>query len=126
MNYLIDTNIFIWFIQGNENFPDKYKNIIENRDNKIFLSIASIWEIAIKHSLGKLELKKTFKELIPGSLIANDINILQLEIKHIEYGINLPFFHKDPFDRIIISQSIVENIPLIYTDEIFNSYPLIK
>ena len=69
MKFLLDTNIFIWFTQGDEKLTDKDRGIIEKNSNEIFLSLVSVWEIAIKYSLGKLEIQRPFNDHIPGILI---------------------------------------------------------
>ena len=78
MKYLLDTNIFIWFIHGDSDLPLKYRKIIENSENEIFISQVSIWEIAIKVSLGKLKLNIPFNDLIPGELNENGFSILPI------------------------------------------------
>jgi PIN domain nuclease of toxin-antitoxin system len=126
MKFLLDTNIFIWFTQGDEKLTDKDRGIIEKNSNEIFLSLVSVWEIAIKYSLGKLEIQRPFKDYIPGILIKNNIQTLDLNFTHIDKMTRLPFYHKDPFDRLIIAQSIVERMTLLYSDSSFKLYPLIN
>ena len=121
MKVLIDTHVFIWFINGDEQLPKKIREIIADTDNKCFISVASIWEIAIKFSLGKLELKSGF-EKIAGFLLDNDIEILPLSFEHIRQLLKLDFHHRDPFDRIIIAQGIEEDITIITKDREFTLY----
>jgi PIN domain nuclease of toxin-antitoxin system len=122
MNYLLDTNIFLWFIHGDRALPLKFKEYIEDKENDIFISQASLWEIAIKFSIGKLKLKRPFQDLIPGVLKENDFSVLLINTSHIIRVAELPLIHRDPFDRMIFSQSSVERIELIYTDPVFNQY----
>ncbi|ETR69010.1 MAG: PilT protein-like protein [Candidatus Magnetoglobus multicellularis str. Araruama] len=122
MRALLDTNSFLWFISGNEKLSIKARNFIEDFENELVLSIASLWEIAIKVSIGKLQLLKHFDILIPEKIEENEIEILNLELKHFSTMMKLPFHHRDPFDRIIIAQSITENISLITSDGIFEDY----
>ncbi|ETR69857.1 MAG: PilT protein-like protein, partial [Candidatus Magnetoglobus multicellularis str. Araruama] len=119
---LLDTNSFLWFISGNEKLSIKARNFIEDFENELVLSIASLWEIAIKVSIGKLQLLKHFDILIPEKIEENEIEILNLELKHFSTMMKLPFHHRDPFDRIIIAQSITENISVITSDGIFEDY----
>ena len=98
--------------------------MIAEIDNKIFLSIASLWEIALKVSLGKLILGKPFDELIPEQLISNEITILPIDIPAFSLVSNLRFYHRDSFDRIIIAQAMVEEMPLIGRDPEFAKYPI--
>jgi PIN domain nuclease of toxin-antitoxin system len=121
MKVLIDTHIFIWFINGDKQLPKKTREIIADTDNKCFISIASIWEIAIKFSLGKLKLKSDF-EKIADFLLDNDIEILSLSFEHIQQLLKLDFHHHDPFDRIIIAQGIEEDITIITKDREFILY----
>ena len=95
---------------------------IENTNNKKFVSIASLWEIAIKTSLGKLSLQKPLDTFL-SELVQSDIEILPISINHVLLVSKLDFFHKDPFDRIIIAQSITEKFPVVTKDPSFLLYP---
>ncbi len=121
MKYLIDTHIFIWFIQSSPNLNITSRRLIENPNNQIFLSIVGLWEISIKNSLGKLHLIRGF-EAMTTYLQDNSIEILPLEFAHTVENNRLPFHHRDPFDRIMISQAIVENIDFISADAVFDDY----
>jgi len=121
MKYIIDTHTFIWFTEGSPELSLRAKNIISDKNNQIFLSVGSLWEISIKTALGKLEVFADY-ELIIDDVIGNDIEILPINFAHTVIQNKLPFHHRDPFDRIIASQAIVENIDLISIDEIFDSY----
>lgn len=122
MRVLIDTNIFLWFIAGSDRLSDSARRTIADIENELLLSVASLWEIAIKSSLGKLELLRPFDQLIPEQLEINDIDVLPIELSHLSRIINLPLHHRDPFDRLIIAQSIVENLPIITSDAKFQQY----
>lgn len=121
MEVLLDTHAFIWFINGDDSLPDKVKEVITDVSNKCFLSIASLWEIAIKTSLGKLELKSDFNK-VADFLSSNDIDILPITFEHLQKLLNLKYYHRDPFDRIIISQGITEKLTVITKDENFRKY----
>jgi len=121
MQMLLDTHTFIWFISGDQALPQRALNAIKDTDNKCYISIASIWEIAIKFSLKKLELKSDFNHIID-FLAANDIEILPISFQHLQKVIALEFHHRDPFDRLIIAQGLVENLTIITKDEHFPSY----
>jgi PIN domain nuclease of toxin-antitoxin system len=123
MSLLLDTHALIWFLEGDSQLSQTAKSEISNPDNTCFISQASLWEMSIKLSLGKLEMKYSYQDL-PKLMRENDIEILTIEFEHFEYIINLPFYHKDPFDRIIIAQSIIEKIPLISIDGCFKDYPV--
>lgn len=123
MKYLIDTHILLWFMNGDSQLSGTLREIIANKNNLCFVSIASIWEIAVKCNIGKLQLNKGFNE-IGGFLRQNDINILPVELAHLETHLLLELFHRDPFDRLIISQAISENMTILTVDEQFKKYPV--
>lgn len=124
MNFLIDTHVFLWYVTNNSQLIDNAKFLINKRENRIYLSQASIWEMAIKYSIGKLTFDSPFLDFIEEQIKINDFKILSFNLLHFEQVTKLPFHHRDPFDRIIIAQSITDNIPLISYDKIFDSYPV--
>jgi len=121
MNILLDTHTLIWFLEGSPEMSTNARNIIEDIDNIRFVSSASIWEIAVKVSIGKLELKYPFKK-INSLLWENSIDLLPIRFEHTLELTTLPFHHKDPFDRLIISQAIIEKMPIISKDGNFKYY----
>ena len=121
MKLLWDTHTFIWLILGDNKLSEKAKNEIENPKNEHFLSIASLWEIGIKVKLGKLEILKPFENIID-DVTKNGINILPINFKHLVESMNLELHHRDPFDRLIISQGKAENMSIISRDEVFDKY----
>jgi len=121
MQYLIDTHVFLWFVSNSKELSQTAKSLIEDETNEIFISIASLWEISIKTALGKLIIYGKYASVID-DLTDNSIEILPINFAHTVQQNNLPFHHKDPFDRIIISQAIVENMNFISADAIFNNY----
>jgi PIN domain nuclease of toxin-antitoxin system len=123
MNYLIDTHTLLWFLWGSEKLSYKAKQIIENTDNKVFISIVSIWEIAIKANIGKLVLPKSFESL-QSDLKRFDIEILPIYFSHTKIYLTLELHHRDPFDRILVAQCIDEDLILVSADEIFDTYAI--
>jgi PIN domain nuclease of toxin-antitoxin system len=121
MQLLIDTHILIWFLEGNKSLSKTRRQIISEPQNDVFLSIASLWEIAIKISLGKLTLAKHFSDVIKQIAVEN-IEILPISPEHTIQVSILPFHHRDPFDRIIIAQAQIENLPVMTDDSNFNNY----
>ncbi len=121
MKYLLDTHALLWFLNNDKQLKPSTLAIIENAD-VLYVSVASLWEIAIKYSLGKLSLAKPFKEIFPYELINNDIEMLPIEVKHIYQLNDLAFHHNDPFDRIMIAQAMVEDLAVISKDAFFTSY----
>jgi PIN domain nuclease of toxin-antitoxin system len=124
MRGLIDTNAFLWFISGDSRLGLSAKALTMEINNEIFLSIASLWEIAIKMSIGKLELSMSYKDLLSTQIEDNEIKLLPIEKNHLRELVRLPFYHRDPFDRLIISQSIAENLPILTCDRHFSDYPV--
>jgi PIN domain nuclease of toxin-antitoxin system len=125
MQLLLDTHTFLWFLEGNNNLSIKARKSIESPENLKFVSIASIWELAIKLNLGKLTLDIGLQGL-KNELLKNNFEILPLDFEHISTLTKLEAIHKDPFDRIIISQAITENLTLISMDANFSSYKSLK
>ena len=121
MNLLIDTHALIWFITDNEKLPLKTKQIIENRENNCYVSIATYWEIGIKKSIGRLDLYSDLETIFQ---IINETGFETLPIttNQILKNANLEFHHQDPFDRIIIAQSLIENMTIITKDSQFENY----
>jgi PIN domain nuclease of toxin-antitoxin system len=122
MRLLLDTHAFLWFIMGSPNLSVNARALIENPANERLLSVASLWEIAIKVSLGKLTLSAPFDELIPAQLKLNGIDLLSIKVDHLSTLTTLPFHHRDPFDRLIIAQAMVEKLPVISIDAAFDTY----
>jgi len=121
MDLLLDTHTFIWFINGDSSLPEQIRLDVKNIDNRCFISIASLWEMGIKLSLNKLQLKSDFNR-IAELLTNNDIQILPITFEHIQELLKLQFHHRDPFDRIIIAQGITEKLLVLTKDENFNKY----
>lgn len=115
---------FLWFIEGNLNLSDMVRNLIEDEGNQRFLSIASLWEMSIKISIGKLELGMSITEFVAQQMYSNAIDLLEIKPGHLDELTKMPFHHKDPFDRLIIAQSIVENMAVVSKDSAFGSYPV--
>jgi len=120
---LLDTNAFLYFINNDSALGETAKNLLESEID-LLISAASLWEIAIKFSIGKLTLPDSFGNFIPAQIQQNDIEILPLTLPHLEKVSALPFHHKDPFDRLIIAQSMVENLPVVSSDAAFDSYKI--
>ena len=123
ISYLLDTHAFIWFMNGDSNLSEKAKKIIIDQNNDCYLSIASIWEIAIKTQIGKLQLKIPFGHLL-ALLSEYNIGVLPISFEHLQTLLTLEFIHRDPFDRLIIAQGIFKNLAIVTTDRSFKDYPV--
>ncbi|MBK8563527.1 MAG: type II toxin-antitoxin system VapC family toxin [Saprospiraceae bacterium] len=121
MKYLIDTHTFLWFNEGSPELSQTAKSLIEDKENEIFISIASLWEISIKTALGKLNIKGPYETVID-DVVESEMEVLSINFAHTVVQNKLDFFHRDPFDRIIVSQAILEEMDLISKDEIFDNY----
>lgn len=119
MNILLDTHILLWHLTDNPRLSLAQSRLIEDPTHLKFLSVASLWEMTIKSSLGKLELRRPLNELIPP-----EISILPIRIVHLQTLQSLPFYHKDPFDRLLIAQAQVENLWLMTDDENMPKYTI--
>ncbi|MFY9224790.1 MAG: type II toxin-antitoxin system VapC family toxin [Blastocatellia bacterium] len=126
MKLLLDTHAFLWFIMGNSKLSTTARNYIEDTSNDKYISIVSLWEIAIKNSIGKLNLSGSFASVISSQIQLNGFEILDISFQHLVLVSSLPFHHRDPFDRLIISQSIVEFMPILGTDLLFDLYPITR
>lgn len=125
MAFLLDTHTFIWFINGDASLlPEKVIKEIKNLNNQCYISVASLWEIAIKIKLNKLSLVSDFNK-IAGFLTENQIEILPITFEHILALNDLEFHHRDPFDRIIIAQGISEEFTILTKDQNFSLYEAI-
>jgi PIN domain nuclease of toxin-antitoxin system len=122
VNLLLDTHTLLWFLSGDARLSIAARDAIEDLANTRLFSIASAWEIAIKASLGKLALTAPFSQLIPGQLRANGIELLPIRPEHVAPLLNLPYHHRDPFDRILITQAAVENAVVVSADTTLDRY----
>ncbi|MEG4289371.1 type II toxin-antitoxin system VapC family toxin [Microcoleus sp. C2C3] len=122
MRLLLDTHTFIWYVTDNPRLSAHVKLLIENENNEKLVSIASIWEMAIKHSIGRLNFSLPFMEFVGQQLTVSNIGLLEINLQHIEVVASLPLHHRDPFDRLIIAQSMAEQIPILSVDAIFDAY----
>jgi len=123
MKLLLDTHTFLWFIADNPRLSGKARELLEE-DNELLLSTASLWEVAIKFSLGKLTLAAPYKKFMAEQLENNSITMLSITMGHLDAVASLPFHHRDPFDRLLIAQAIVEAIPIVSVDLAFDAYPI--
>jgi PIN domain nuclease of toxin-antitoxin system len=126
MRLLLDTHSFLWFLLDEPKLSKTAKDSIADPDNDIEISPASYWEIAIKISLNKYSLPEPYEQFMERELATNQLRILPIEPKHTATLTSLPFHHRDPFDRLIIAQAMVEQIPIISGDEAFAAYPVTR
>jgi PIN domain nuclease of toxin-antitoxin system len=124
MRLLLDTHALIWWVSSSEQLPKKVLDLLEDADNRLFLSVASIWEMQIKCQNGKLELGKPLAQLVSNQQVSNGLKILLVEPSHVYALKDLPDVHRDPFDRIMIAQAIVEDLGFVSADHVLSGYPV--
>jgi PIN domain nuclease of toxin-antitoxin system len=121
---LLDTHTLLWFLLDDPKLANIAREAIADSGNSVEISPATYWEIAIKISLGKYELPEPYGRFMERELRDNAIRILPILPRHTAALTDLPFFHRDPFDRLIIAQAMVEGIPVVSGDSQFDAYPV--
>ena len=124
MKLLLDTHTLLWIVTRDRRLSGTAKRLFLDTNNAIFLSVASVWEIAIKKSLNRLTMSGTLTEFVNEHIIGNDIGLLNIQLEHLYQIEILPFHHRDPFDRLIVAQALIENIPVLSADVSFDYYPV--
>ena len=122
MKILLDTHCWLWMAASLQRFSDSARALVETRDNDLYLSAASAWEIAIKHSLGKLRLPEPPVRYVPSRLGATGTTALPIEHSHALHVATLPPHHRDPFDRLLVAQAQLEDLPILTADPVFARY----
>lgn len=126
MRFLLDTHTLFWYLEGDSKLSTTAQAVIQDSSHEILISPASFWEIAIKVSLGKWQLNRTYEELVEIAFNLYGFQILPILPKHTAHLIELPFHHKDPFDRLLAAQSLVEGIGLVSADGVFDHYGVVR
>jgi PIN domain nuclease of toxin-antitoxin system len=126
MKLLLDTHALLWFIAGSASLSRSARILIEDASNEKFVSVASIWETAIKVSIGKMSLSAPFDVLFPHQLNINGFELLPVKVEHASVITTLPFHHRDPFDRLLIAQAIEEKMSLVSADSVFDDYGITR
>jgi len=122
LRILLDTHIFLWALFEPTKLSSSLAKMYQDRQNTFFLSLVSIWEIQIKLQLGKLTFDIDLQKVITEQLNAGYIEILSIKLEHILNIQSLPFHHKDPFNRLLISQAIIEDLFLASSDSMISAY----
>lgn len=122
MRLLLDTHTFLWYIWDHPELSPTAIELIEDKQNEKFVSIVSVWEMAIKVSTGKLMLNRPFNDLKSAMIEGNGFELWPLSFDHTVFVSTLPYHHKDPFDRLLIAQSLTDQMPIIGRDEMFDRY----
>ena len=122
MKILLDSHTLYWFAEDAPQMPDTIKSLIENEQTENFVSVISIWELAIKAASGKLILASPPEIYFADVIRANGFALLAVTFNHVILAAKLPTYHKDPFDRLLIAQSLIDDIPIVSTDSVFDAY----
>ena len=122
MNILLDTHVFIWLDTEPEKLSKIALELCSDESNQMYLSMASIWEMQIKNQLGKLSFEVSIAEMVRIQQQDNELQILEIQLEHIYRLSDLSMYHNDPFDRLLLSQSLEENMPIISADTKFEQY----
>jgi PIN domain nuclease of toxin-antitoxin system len=122
MRLLLDTHAFIWFVDGNSKLSSAARAAIDDVSNAVYLSVASAWELAILVSLKRITLQRTVKEYVAVYTEKNAIDLLPVTLDHIGGIVDLPFHHRDPFDRLLIAQAKSNDLTLVSADNAFEQY----
>ena len=124
MKVLLDTHAFLWLISGDDRLSETAQKAFLDPGNYLFFSAASLWEICIKIGLGKLSLKSGWLKTIQDEMKVNTIQWLSIEMPHCVELTNLPFHHRDPFDRMLVAQAMVDDMQLLSRDNRLSSYEI--
>lgn len=124
MRLLLDTHALLWFVIADPKLSARAEAVISDAQNEIFISPASYWEIAIKVSIGKYALSMPFENFLTQAIDGNQFESISIQPQHAVQVALLPFHHRDPFDRLLIAQAMVENLDLVSADSQFDAYSI--
>lgn len=122
MNHLLDTNALIFFLEDSPRLKSQFAGLIESPQNKSYVSIASLWEISLKASLGKLQVSYAGHADLPKLLSEQGFEILEISWPAIKRSNQLPRYHRDPFDRLLVAECLLRGLPIISTDSQLDNY----
>ena len=122
MRVLVDTHVFLWWVEGDRALPAKARAALANQENECLVSMVSAWELAIKAGLGKLKLTLPVQRYVVEHIAANGFRMLDIRMAHVGRVETLESHHGDPFDRLLIAQALEEEIPIVTADPIFRKY----
>lgn len=122
MRLLLDTHTLLWWLDGDRRLSRRARQTIGNDENIVLVSAASAWEIATKVRIGKLPGATDVAADIPGCLVRQEFESLDITVLHAQRAGRLPGDHRDPFDRMLIAQAQIEDLPVVTNDRVFDSY----
>lgn len=124
MRALLDTHAFLWWTTDDARLSDQAREIFADSRNELFFSAASGWEIAIKAALGKVEVPEDLEKFMAEQLSRNAVQVLPIHLSHALRVYTLPNHHRDPFDRLLVAQSLIEKVPILSADPYISRYPV--
>jgi len=119
---LLDTHVLLWAITDDQKLSEEARAIFSDGDNHLFFSAAGLWEILIKVQIGRLLIPKPAGKFIEKQLVQNNIEVLPIQMHHVWGLESLPMHHRDPFDRILLAQSLQEGLPIVSADKKLRTY----
>lgn len=122
MRFLLDTHVLLWSLEDDPKLSPRARELLEDMEHQPVLSIASLWEMAIKISLGRLERRHSFTDLVEEKVVGQGLELIQISPAHLDTLTELPFHHRDPFDRLIVAQCLAEDLPLLSGDGVLDEY----
>jgi PIN domain nuclease of toxin-antitoxin system len=123
---LLDTQALVWTLLDDPRLTNTAREAITAPENEILVSPASLWELAIKISLGKYSLNEDFTTFMETRLPQNGFVQLPIHVRHLGVVAGMPFHHRDPFDRLLVAQAIVEQVPIVSSDAALDAYPITR
>ena len=126
MKAILDAHALLWFLAGDDRLSSTAKSAILTPANELWVSAATLWEIAIKVSLGKLELAQPLAQLLPDQLERNAVGLLAIRLEHLVMVAELPFHHRDPFDRLMVAQALVDQLVVVSNDAALDAYGITR
>lgn len=124
MKVLLDTQVFLWWITDDQRLTPRARAVIADPATEVFFSVVSAWEIVVKAGLGRLVLPEDPERFVPRHLDENAFLTLPVHLRHALRVGALPDLHRDPFDRLLIAQGVVEGLPVLTSDPLFRGYPV--
>lgn len=121
---LLDTQVWLWMLAAPERLSKRTRALVVSVENELVLSAASAWEIAIKHGLGKLQLPELPETYIPRLMARTGVTPLPIHHRHALHVASLPLHHRDPFDRLLVAQAQLEELPILTADPVFRQYDI--
>ena len=122
MRVLVDTHVFLWWVEGDRALPARARAALADQENECLISLVTAWELAIKAGLGKLKLALPVKRYVVEHVAANGFRMLDLQMAHVGRVETLDPHHGDPFDRLLIAQALEEKLPVVTADPVFRKY----